>query len=61
MSDGLVFTYRGAGVPRDSTPAGNAIGASLEPKGSALWDGGEGIRAQAVRKAVDFTQRCCAI
>ena len=54
MSDGLVFNYRGSWCAEGMNTSWECDWRIVGTKGSALWDGGEGIRAQAVKKGGGF-------
>lgn len=54
MSDGLVFTYRGSWCAEGLNTSWECDWRIVGTKGSATWDGGEGIRAQVVKKGGAF-------
>ena len=54
MSDGLVFTYRGSWCAEGLNTSWECDWRIVGTKGSATWDGGEGIRAQASKKGGAF-------
>ena len=54
MSDGLVFTYRGSWCAEGLNTSWECDWRIVGTKGSATWDGGEGICAQAVKKGGAF-------
>jgi predicted dehydrogenase len=54
MSDGLVFTYRGSWCAEGLNTSWECDWRIVGTKGSATWDGGEGIRAQATKKGGAF-------
>jgi predicted dehydrogenase len=54
MSDGLIFTYRGSWCAEGLNTSWECDWRIVGTKGSATWDGGEGIRAQAVKKGGGF-------
>ena len=55
LSDGIVFTYRGSWCAEGLNTSWESDWRVVGTKGTAMWDGHEGIRAAAVKKSGDFT------
>ena len=55
LSDGIVFTYRGSWCAEGLNTSWESDWRVVGTRGTAMWDGHEGIRAAAVKKSGDFT------
>ena len=54
MTNGIVFTYRGSWCAEGLNTSWESAWRIVGTKGTAIWDGGEGISAEAVKKGGDF-------